>query len=128
VGRSGTRGSNWHRANSSRPRPQLPGHGVVAPYTGGETLFGAELTRPAVLQRYEDGARIAVRPGRDPAPAGSEVLFVIQADGQLVPVTEHTRPAHRDEDTTVLLEPQQTTAGAAPALRQVEAGQPEASR
>ena len=36
--------------------------------------------------------------------AGSEVLFVIQADGQLVSVTEHTTPEHRDEDTTVLLE------------------------
>jgi hypothetical protein len=100
-----------------RLRPRLPSHGVVAPYTGGETLFGAELTRPGVVRRYQDGARIAVRPGRDPAPAGSEVLFVIQADGQLVPVTEHTRPAHRDEDTTVPLEPQQDTAGVAQALR-----------
>jgi hypothetical protein len=94
-----------------RLRPRLPSHGVVAPYTGGETLFGAELTRPAVIRRYQDGARIAVRPGRDPAPAGSEVLFVIQADGQLVPVTEHTRPAHRGDDTIVLLESQQDTAG-----------------
>ena len=111
-----------------RLRPRTPSHGVVAPYTGGETLFGAELTRPAVLQRHTDGARIAVRPGRDPAPAGSQLLFVIRADGQLVPVTEHTTPAHRDEDTTVLLEPQPTTAGAAPALRRVEAGQPEATR
>jgi hypothetical protein len=50
------------------------------------------------------------------------VLFVIQADGQLVPVTEHTRPSHRDEDTTVLLEPQQDTAGVAHALRR-SAGQ-----
>jgi NhaP-type Na+/H+ or K+/H+ antiporter len=94
-----------------RLRPRLPSHGVVAPYTGGETLFGADLTRPAVIQRYRDGARIAARPGRDPAPAGSEMLFVIQADGQLVPATEHTRPAHRGEDTIVLLEPEQTTAG-----------------
>jgi NhaP-type Na+/H+ or K+/H+ antiporter len=91
-----------------RLRPRQPSHGVVAPYTGGETLFGAALTRPAVIQRYRDGARIAARPGRDPAPAGSELLFVIQADGQLVPATEHTRPAHQDEDTIVLLEPEQT--------------------
>ncbi|MGD0701042.1 MAG: hypothetical protein ABSA02_14285 [Trebonia sp.] len=87
-----------------RLRPCLPGHGVVAPYTGGETLFGAELTRPAVIRRYRDGARIAVRTGRDPAPAGSEVLFVIRSDGQLVPVTEHSTPAHQDKDITVLLE------------------------
>jgi hypothetical protein len=38
-------------------------------------------------------------------PADSELLFVIQADGQLVPVTEHTVPACLEEDTTVLLEP-----------------------
>src|SRR5580692_9167850 len=49
-----------------RLRPQMPGHGVVAPYTGGETLFGAELTGAAVIGRYRDGARIASRPGRDP--------------------------------------------------------------
>ena len=100
-----------------RLRPRLPSHGVVAPYTGGETLFGAELTRPAVIRRHQDGARIVARPGRDPAPAGSDLLFVIRADGLLVPVTEHTRPAYRDEDTTVLLEPQRTAVGAAPAPR-----------
>jgi NhaP-type Na+/H+ or K+/H+ antiporter len=96
-----------------RLRPRLPGHGVVAPYTGGETLFGAELTGAAVIGRYRGGARIAARRGSDPPPAAAEVLFVIRADGQLVPVTEHTTPAHRGDDTTVLLEPQQTTDGAA---------------
>jgi NhaP-type Na+/H+ or K+/H+ antiporter len=99
-----------------RLRPPLPSHGVVAPYTGGETLFGAELTRPAVIRRYQDGARIAVRPERDPVPAGSQVLFVIRADGQLVPVTEHAPPASQDGDIAVLLEPQQDRAGVAPAL------------
>jgi hypothetical protein len=96
-----------------RLRPRLPGHGVVAPYTGGETLFGAELTGAAVIGRYRSGARITARRGCDPLPAAAEVLFVIRADGQLVPVTEHTTPAHRGDDTTVLLEPQQTTDGAA---------------
>jgi NhaP-type Na+/H+ or K+/H+ antiporter len=96
-----------------RLRPRLPGHGVVAPYTGGETLFGSELTGAAVIGRYRGGARIAARRGSDPPPAAAEVLFVIRADGQLVPVTEHTTPAHRGDDTTVLLEPQQTTDGAA---------------
>jgi hypothetical protein len=86
-----------------RLRPRLPGHGVVAPYTGGEILFGAELTRPAVIRRYQDGARIATRRGRDPLPAAAEMLFVIRADGRLVPVTEHTTPPRQDEDTTVLL-------------------------
>jgi NhaP-type Na+/H+ or K+/H+ antiporter len=88
-----------------RLRPRLPGHGVVAPYTGGETLFGAELTRPAVIQRFQDGAHVAARRGSDPPPGAAEVLFVIRADGQLVPVTEHATPAHRGDDTMVLLEP-----------------------
>jgi NhaP-type Na+/H+ or K+/H+ antiporter len=88
-----------------RLRPRLPGHGVVAPYAGGETLFGPRLASPAPVPRHQDGARIAARPGGDPVPADSELLFVIRADGQLVPVTEHAVPAHLEEDTTVLLEP-----------------------
>ena len=87
-----------------RLRPRMPSDGVVAPYAGGEALFGSGLTRPAAVLRHREGARIEARPGRDPVPAGSEVLFVIRADGQLVPVTEHTMPAYGDEDTTVLLE------------------------
>jgi hypothetical protein len=108
-----------------RLRPRLPSHGVVAPHTGGEVLFGAELTGPAVIGQYQRGARIAVMRGRDPLPARSEVLFVIRADGRLVPVTEHTAPELQDEDTTVFLdqEPQPTGAGAASVPRR-SAGQP----
>ena len=88
-----------------RLRPRLPSHGVVAPYTGGEALFGTKLTRPAVIGRYQDGARIAARPGRDPLPAASEVLFLIRADGRLAPVTATTTPAPQDGDTAVFLIP-----------------------
>ncbi len=97
------------RDNSDGPvyrlRPRLPSHGVVAPYTGGEALFGTKLTRPAVIGRYQDGARIAARPGRDPLPAASEVLFLIRADGRLAPVTATTTPAPQDGDTAVFLIP-----------------------
>jgi NhaP-type Na+/H+ or K+/H+ antiporter len=98
-----------------RLRPRLPSHGVVAPYTGGEALFGSELTRPVVIGRYQDGARIAARPGREPLPAASELLFLIRADGRLAPVTEHTKPAPEEGDTRVFLdpEPQPTAPGAA---------------
>lgn len=99
-----------------RLRPRLPSHGVVAPYTGGETLFGADLTRPAVIQRYQGGAHISAKRECDPLPAASEVLFVIRADGRLVPVTENVMPAHRDGDTTVLLGPWRTTAEVTPAF------------
>ena len=63
-----------------RLRLELPSHGVVAPYTGGETLFNAELTRPAVIRRYQAGAGVAARSGTHPLPAASDVLFVIRAD------------------------------------------------
>ena len=68
-----------------RLRPGLPSHGVVAPYTGAEALFGAELTRPAspaVPGRCAYRARPATRsaacrvrgalrdPGRRPARPG----------------------------------------------------------
>jgi len=86
-----------------RLRPRQPGHGVVAPYAGGEALFGAELTGDAVIQRYRSGARITSRRGCDPLPAAAEVLFVIRADGRLAPVTDKSRPAHQDEDTEVVL-------------------------
>jgi NhaP-type Na+/H+ or K+/H+ antiporter len=94
-----------------RLRPELPGQGVVAPYTGAETLFGAELTRPAVIRRYQGGARVATRPGTHPLPAPSDLLFVIRADGRLVPVTDHGRPAPQDGDRVVALEPGPTAAG-----------------
>jgi len=45
-----------------RVGPQVPSHGVVAPYTGGEILFGADLTRYDVGQRYAGGARVVSRP------------------------------------------------------------------
>jgi NhaP-type Na+/H+ or K+/H+ antiporter len=97
-----------------RLRPELPSHGVVAPYTGGETLFGEELTRPAVLRRSQGGARVAARPAARALPAGSDVLFVIRADGRLVPVTDQTAPEHQDGDVAVLLEPRPAAAGAEP--------------
>jgi NhaP-type Na+/H+ or K+/H+ antiporter len=93
-----------------RLRPRMPSHGVVAPYTGGTMLFATELTGPALLRRHGDGAHVAARRGSDPAPAAAEVLFVIRAGGQLVPVTEDATPEHRGEDTMVLLEPYQAAA------------------
>ena len=55
-----------------RLAPQLRSHGVVAPYTGGEVLFGDGLTRRAVSGRYADGARISVAASAEPTagPAG----------------------------------------------------------
>ena len=85
-----------------RLRPELPSHGVVAPYTGARPCSAAELTRPAVIRRYQAGRASRPGPGTRPLPAASDALFVIRADGRLVPVTDHGRPAPQDADTVVL--------------------------
>ena len=87
-----------------RVGPQLPSHGVVAPYTGGEILFGADLTRYDVGQRYAGGARVVSRRADDGTPAGPELLFLVRADGKLTPVTRAGPPAPQSGDTMVLLE------------------------
>ena len=88
-----------------RVGPRLPSHGVVAPYTGGEILFGAELTRHEVGQRYAGGARVVNRPGDDGIPPGMELLFLVRADGKLMPVTRVGVPVPQPGATMVLLEP-----------------------
>lgn len=87
-----------------RLRPPQPSHGVVAPYTGRAPLFGSELTRPALERRHQAGARVATLPGGEPIPTGCDMLFLIQPDGRLIPVTEHARPEPQGADIMVLLE------------------------
>ena len=88
-----------------RVGPRLPSHGVVAPYTGGEILFGAEFTRHEVAQRYAGGARVVNRPADDGIPPGMELLFLVRSDGKLMPVTRAGVPVPQPGDTMVLLEP-----------------------
>ena len=83
-----------------------PSHGVVAPYTGGQILFDPRLTRYEIGRRYADGARICTQPGDggDPGiPAGSDLLFLVRADGRLDPVTRAGPPEPQAGDTMVLL-------------------------
>jgi NhaP-type Na+/H+ or K+/H+ antiporter len=88
-----------------RLAPQLRSHGVVAPYTGGETLFGDGMNRLAISGRYRDGARIvAQRAGAGPV-AGHDLLFLVRADGQLTAVTQADTPVPRAGDTVVSLGP-----------------------
>ncbi len=87
-----------------RLAPPQPSHGVVAPYTAGEILFGNGLTRPAVTGRYQDGARIIAHGGGILA-AGQDLLFVVRADGQLAAVTQASTPAPQSGDTIVALGP-----------------------
>ena len=85
--------------------PPSRSHGVVAPYTGSETLFGAELNRPELDHRYGAGSRIVCLNVDEGIPAGHDLLFLVRADGQLAPVTASATPAPRTGDIAVLLSP-----------------------
>jgi len=80
-----------------------PGHGVVAPYTGGEILFDAQLTRYELSRRYAGGARIRVSAADGGAAADGNLLFVVRADGRLAPVTRSGPPESQAGDTMVTL-------------------------
>ncbi|MGC4984015.1 cation:proton antiporter [Streptomyces sp. DT193] len=83
-------------------------HGVVAPYTTGDTLFGAGLSRPELARRYEDGARIVSRPAGNGIPDGHALLFLVRPDGRLDPVTGTRTPLPEARDTAILLGPART--------------------
>ena len=84
---------------------RLPSHGVVAPYTGGEILFAARLTRYEVGRRHAAGATISSGPAHGGVPAGSDLLFLVRTDGTLAPVTRTRTPAAENGDMLVLLGP-----------------------
>ena len=85
-----------------RLAPADRSHGVVAPFMGGDVLFGQGLTRPELIRRQERGARIIAAPAEAPHD-GYDLLFVVRQDGSLEPVTEKTRPGEQAGDTSVLL-------------------------
>lgn len=89
-------------------------HGVVAPFTGGDVLFGGPLTRIDISARHHQGARIVLRPSDDAIPDGHDLLFVVRDGGRLEPVTKHDRPAPETGDTLVLLGPAQQPGRATP--------------
>ncbi|MFJ9060699.1 cation:proton antiporter [Streptomyces sp. NBC_00111] len=88
-----------------RVGPPHDSHGVVAPYTGGDILFGRSLVRHVLAARYEDGARFLVQPASAPLPPGSETLFVVRDALRLEPVTEKRRVTPGEGDSVVLLVP-----------------------
>jgi hypothetical protein len=79
--------------------------GVVAPYLGGEILFGAGLSRSAVASRARAGAKIITRGADGSTPAGHDLLFLVHSDGRLEPATSANRPLPQAGDTLVLLGP-----------------------
>jgi hypothetical protein len=85
--------------------PPVASHGVVAPFMGGDILFGAALSRPDLNRRYGQGATVVAQPTQGAIPCGHDVLFVVRSDGRLDPVTAHGTPPPATGDTVVLLGP-----------------------
>lgn len=86
-----------------RVGPPHDSHGVVAPYTGGDILFGRSLVRHVLTDRYERGARYVVQPAAAPLPPEYDMLFVVRANHRLDPVTERQQVVPQEGDTVVLL-------------------------
>ena len=82
-----------------------PSPDAVAPYTPGETLFAPTLTRPALSARYTTGARITTHSSDGGIPPATDLLFLINPQGTLTPVTATRAPAPQPGDTLVLLGP-----------------------
>jgi NhaP-type Na+/H+ or K+/H+ antiporter len=86
-----------------RLAPPMRSHGVVAPYTGGEILFGPGLTRTEISNRYQAGARIVAHGVDAEPPARPQLLFLVRPDGQLTAVTAADTPVPGAGDTMVSL-------------------------
>jgi hypothetical protein len=83
--------------------PSQPGE--VVPYTPGEALFTPALTYPALTARHTAGARITTQPADGAIPPATDLLFRVNPNGTLIPVTA-TGPADpQPGDTLVLLGP-----------------------
>ncbi|MEX1652058.1 cation:proton antiporter [Streptomyces pseudovenezuelae] len=79
--------------------------GAVAPFIGGEVLFGPDLTWPTFSRRYQEGAAVLGQPADNALRPGSDLLFLVRRDGRLDPVTGGSAPSPRPGDTAVLLGP-----------------------
>ncbi|WP_327747711.1 hypothetical protein [Streptomyces europaeiscabiei] len=75
---------------------------MVAPFIGGEVLFGADLTWQTFSRKYEDGAAVLAQPFGDALPSGCALLFLVRPDGRLDPVTQGSGQLPGPGDTVVL--------------------------
>jgi hypothetical protein len=91
------------QATVYRLGPRQPGHGVVAPYTGAETVFAPTLTRYDIAVRHKAGARTTTAPANGAIPPGADLLFLISPDGSLRPATTSHQLTPQAGDTLVLL-------------------------
>jgi hypothetical protein len=80
-----------------------PSRGAAAPHIAGELLFAPTLTHPSLTARYTAGAHITTQSFDDRIPPATDLLFLINSEGTLIPVTTSRPPAPQPGDTLVLL-------------------------
>jgi NhaP-type Na+/H+ or K+/H+ antiporter len=69
------------------------------------TLFSSALTHDDITKRYQCGSRVSSKPADGALPTGSDLLFLIDHEGHLRPVTTSDAPTPEPGDTAVLLGP-----------------------
>jgi NhaP-type Na+/H+ or K+/H+ antiporter len=91
--------------NSEIPVYRLPPSqsGTVASHTPGEALFTPALTHPALTARHTAGAHITTQASDGGIPPATDLLFRVNPNGTLIPVTASRPPDPQPGDTLVLL-------------------------
>jgi hypothetical protein len=89
-----------------RLAPRRGGYGVVAQDGAAATLFAPGLTHDDITRRYRSGSRVITNAADDAIAAGSDLLFLIDPEGHLRPVTTSGAPTPELGDTLVLLGPE----------------------
>ena len=77
----------------------------MASHTPDETLFAPDLTRSVLGARYTAGAHITTQSSDGGIPPATDLLFLINPEGILIPVTPSRPPDPQPGDTLVLLGP-----------------------
>ena len=76
--------------------------GTWARYDNAATLF-PQLTEDSITRRYRGGARVTSQAADGALAEGTDLLFLIDPEGHLRPVTTSGAPTPRAGDTVVVL-------------------------
>ena len=92
--------------NSGTPVYRLPpSHSGAMASIPGEALFTPTLTHPALTARHTAGAHITTQASDGGIPQATDLLFRVNPNGTLIPVTLSRLPDPQPGDTLVLLGP-----------------------
>jgi len=91
--------------NSDTPVYRLPPSKSGAMTIPGEALFTPTLTHPALTARHTAGAHITTQASDGGIPQATDLLFRVNPNGTLIPITLSRPPDPQPGDTLVLLGP-----------------------